>query len=98
MARFHTTENGNIPFTPEEEAEWDLMEEAWANNESTREGDKVRAERNRLLAECDWTQLADVVLTDEAKTAWATYRQELRDITAQDGFPFDVTYPTKPVA
>jgi hypothetical protein len=56
----------------------------------------VRATRNSLIAECDWTQLADVVLTDEAKLAWATYRQELRDITAQEGFPFDVTYPTKP--
>jgi hypothetical protein len=59
-------------------------------------GNEVRAERNRLLAESDWTQLADVVLTDEAKLAWTAYRQELRDITAQEGFPFDVTYPTKP--
>jgi hypothetical protein len=59
-------------------------------------GNEVRAERNRLLAECDWTQLADVVLTDEAKAAWATYRQALRDLTLQAGFPFDVTYPTKP--
>ncbi len=96
MARFHTTENGDIPFTNEEELEWDLREEEWAANASNREGDVVRAERNRLLAESDWTQLADVVLTDEAKLAWATYRQELRDITAQEGFPFDVTYPTKP--
>ena len=30
------------------------------------------------------------------KAAWATYRQELRDLPLQDGFPFDVTYPTKP--
>lgn len=59
-------------------------------------GNEIRAERNRLLAECDWTQLADVVLTDEAKEAWAAYRQALRDITAQEGFPDSVTYPTKP--
>lgn len=53
----------------------------------------VRAERNRLLAESDWTQVADAPVDKEA---WATYRQELRDITAQEGFPSNVTYPTKP--
>jgi hypothetical protein len=53
----------------------------------------VRAERNRLIAECDWTQVED---SPADKAAWATYRQALRDITLQAGFPFDVTYPTKP--
>jgi hypothetical protein len=53
----------------------------------------VRAERNRLIAECDWTQVEDSPVD---KAAWATYRQELRDLTLQAGFPFDVTYPTKP--
>lgn len=53
----------------------------------------VRAERNRLIAECDWTQLAD---SPADKEAWATYRQALRDLPAADGFPFDMTYPTKP--
>lgn len=53
----------------------------------------VRAERNRLIAECDWTQVEDSPVD---KTAWATYRQALRDLTLQAGFPFDVTYPTKP--
>jgi len=53
----------------------------------------VRAERNRLIAECDWTQVEDSPVD---KAAWATYRQALRDITLQEGFPFDVTYPTKP--
>jgi hypothetical protein len=53
----------------------------------------VRAERNRLIAECDWTQLSDAPVDN---LAWAVYRQELRDITLQAGFPFDITYPTKP--
>jgi hypothetical protein len=53
----------------------------------------VRAERNSLIAECDWTQVEDSPVD---KAAWATYRQELRDLTLQEGFPFDVTYPTKP--
>jgi hypothetical protein len=34
MSRFHTTANGNIPFTAEEEAEWDAMEAAWATEQA----------------------------------------------------------------
>jgi hypothetical protein len=53
----------------------------------------VRFRRNDLLADTDWTQVADAPV-DQA--AWATYRQALRDITTQDGFPTDITWPTKP--
>ena len=49
----------------------------------------VRAERNKLLAECDWTQLSDAPV-DAA--AWATYRQALRDITSQAN-PFNIVWP-----
>jgi hypothetical protein len=54
---------------------------------------KVRTKRNKLLAECDWTQVADAPV-DQA--AWATYRQALRDITEQDGFPTSVDFPAEP--
>lgn len=54
---------------------------------------EVRNERNRLLAESDWTQVADAPAD---KAAWSTYRQALRDITTQEGFPSSVTYPEKP--
>lgn len=53
----------------------------------------VRATRNAKLAECDWTQLAD---SSADKAAWATYRQALRDITTQTGFPWDVQWPVAP--
>ena len=54
---------------------------------------EVRQERNAVLAVCDWTQLADAPV-DSA--AWAVYRQELRDITQQNGFPWNVAWPNKP--
>ena len=53
----------------------------------------VREDRNRRLSETDWTQLDDAPVD---KTAWATYRQALRDIPAQSGFPWEVTWPAKP--
>ena len=54
---------------------------------------EVRQQRNELLSACDWTQLPDSPTDHEA---WAAYRQELRDVTAQEGFPWDVTWPESP--
>jgi len=58
-----------------------------------RKADEIRATRNTKLLESDWTQVADAPVD---KAAWATYRQALRDITAQSGFPNKVTWPNKP--
>ena len=54
---------------------------------------QARRERKRLLAESDWTQVADAPAD---QSAWAGYRQKLRDITDQKGFPHDVTWPEAP--
>jgi hypothetical protein len=56
----------------------------------------VRAERNSLIAECDWTQLPDSPLTTTKKQEWSLYRQTLRDITSQSVFPWNVVWPNKP--
>lgn len=53
----------------------------------------IRSERNRRLADSDWTQVADAPV-DQA--AWADYRQALRDVTAQAGFPWGVPWPNEP--
>lgn len=56
----------------------------------------VRAKRNRLLRATDWTQLADV--PQATKDLWDDYRQALRDVPQQAGFPNDVVWPEKPVS
>ena len=53
----------------------------------------IRNNRNQRLKDCDWTQLADSPVD---KSAWATYRQALRDIPDQSGFPWTITWPTQP--
>jgi hypothetical protein len=53
----------------------------------------VRNDRNQRLSACDWTQLPDAPV-DQA--AWATYRQALRDVTAQVGFPWTIVWPEQP--
>lgn len=96
MAHFHTIYDpitgGNIevPFTAEEEAELAAQFDAQRPDREK----AVRQERNRRLADCDWTQLPDAPV-DAA--LWAVYRQELRDVTAQAGFPDNVVWPAPPV-
>tara|TARA_R100001198_G_scaffold79382_1_gene51663 strand:+ start:15383 stop:15868 length:486 start_codon:yes stop_codon:yes gene_type:complete len=55
--------------------------------------ERVRSERNKKLADTDWTQLAD---SSADATAWATYRTALRDLPTAEGFPHNITWPTEP--
>jgi len=54
---------------------------------------EVRQTRNALLSSCDWTQLND---TQVDRNAWAIYRQALRDIPKQTGFPWNIDWPIAP--
>lgn len=56
----------------------------------------LRTDRNRRLAACDWTQLADAHLSQDKKDAWATYRQELRDLPDSITDPTHVEWPLDP--
>lgn len=56
---------------------------------------KIRGERDKLLRETDWTQLADV--PQATKDLWDDYRQALRDVPQQEGFPQQIIWPEKPV-
>lgn len=81
------------PVRPTEWHEFDYSSKTWVMNEQ-RARDAMRSERLRRLAASDWTQLPDVPL--ETKQAWATYRQALRDVTQQPGFPLRVKWPAAP--
>ena len=70
----------------ENEAEYKAMKDA-------EQAANVRRTRNDKLKDCDWTQIAD---STADKPKWATYRQALRDITAQAGFPWTITWPDAP--
>ena len=56
----------------------------------------ARVTRDGLIAACDWTQIPDAPLTAAQRAAWATYREALRDVPAQAGFPATINWPTKP--
>mgnify|MGYP001108517607 CR=1 FL=1 len=54
--------------------------------------ERVRSQRNSLLSQTDWMALTDNTMTQP----WADYRQALRDVPEQAGFPYNVTWPTEP--
>jgi hypothetical protein len=59
---------------------------------------QIRADRNRLLSETDKTQLPDAPEDKDIKNAYKAYRQALRDIPEQEGFPYNITFPEAPAA
>lgn len=77
---------------------WSLTESGFtappAPPEEPMTADQARAKRDALLSGSDWTQLADVPTA--TKTKWAAYRQALRDVPAQAGFPASVLWPVVP--
>jgi len=69
------------------------QEAAYKATKDAEQAKSVRQTRSDKLADCDWTQVADSPVD---KAVWATYRQSLRDITKQDGFPWEITWPDSP--
>lgn len=57
---------------------------------------EVREQRDHLLKDSDWTQMPDSPLSESEKESWKTYRQELRDVPQQRGFPEYVDWPEEP--
>jgi hypothetical protein len=99
--RFSAVASGDLEHTHKifaecVEGKWGTIAEYVAPPPPTEEevAAQVRTERDRLLAATDWTQAADV--PQATKDKWAPYRQALRDVPAQEGFPYDVVWPTKP--
>ena len=80
-------------FTDNEDGTAAQQEAAYKAQKDAEQAAAIRSQRNDKLAACDWTQLAD---SSADKPAWATYRQSLRDVTAQADFPWNVTWPVEP--
>jgi len=81
--------NGQIIEVPE----WDLRTEAERQADAAAtQATSMRQRRDALLAETDWTALSDSTLT----TDMAAYRQALRDVPEQAGFPYTIIWPSRP--
>jgi len=65
-------------------------------SKTTSQATSVRQQRDDKLTACDWTQAPDNPMASATKIAWATYRQALRDLTKETGFPWTMTWPIDP--
>ena len=91
MPRQKIVDNVYIDLTPEEEAELDAQAEAIDLDIS-----HVRAIRNSLLSDTDWTQIGDATLGDHTAEEWRTYRTALRDLPATYSRVSEVVWPEDP--
>ena len=82
----YTKEDGTVITAAEAEAAYKTMKDE-------EQAKAVRQQRGEKLKETDWTQVADAPVD---KALWAAYRQALRDVTTQEGFPWTVTWPVEP--
>jgi hypothetical protein len=86
---FHTISDKEFIY---EDNMWKLIKQATPISQDQAE-EVARAIRTKLLSSTDWTQVNDSKVNAEA---WAAYRQELRDVTSQSGFPYNIVWPTEP--
>ena len=72
------------------------QEEAYTARKDAEAATAVRAERDKLIDSCDWMAIKAFEGGTGVATEWTTYRQALRDVSAQEGFPNNITWPEKP--
>lgn len=96
MPRFHATSEGSVQFTLEEELQWDLMEAELKIKEKNFIIEEKRKQRDELLNASDWIVSKSFESNQNIPVAWKIYRQALRDIPQQAGFPDNVVWPEKP--
>jgi hypothetical protein len=71
-------------------------EAAYKATKDAEQAKSVRTTRDTKLAECDWRVIKAAETATTLDAAWATYRQALRDVTGQSGFPWTITWPDAP--
>lgn len=78
------------------EANPDAWHDAVVSEAASAEAWRARCKRDELLAKCDYAMGTDYPATDAEREAWRAYRQALRDIPEQEGFPWDIDWPEAP--
>jgi hypothetical protein len=90
-----------IPMQPSSEHTWNWTTKQWENlvteeMRQTKASIQILIKRKQLLDSTDWRVIKAMDTGTSIAPAWQTYRQQLRDITQQTGYPFTVTWPQPP--
>ena len=88
-----------LPASPNPNYSYNWNTKVWEDARTQQQlAGQARTKRSALLSSSDWTQLPNNPLSSDVQQAWATYRQQLRDIPAQAGFPGTINWPTAPTS
>ena len=90
--------NANLVKKPDKPNDWcvfDCLTEKWVPNFELA-NNFAKYNRQMLLTQTDWTQLPNSPLNEQKKQEWSIYRQQLRDITSQPEYPFEIQWPKQP--
>jgi uncharacterized coiled-coil DUF342 family protein len=82
-------EDGKTITAAQQEAEYKARKDA-------EQAKSVRAQRSEIIKQSDWVVIKALELNEEIPAAWAAYRQELRDLPQQEGFPWTIVWPVQP--
>ena len=93
MYRITINSRANLEQMLENEKEYTKWLELAKKQEYNKLAEEIRAKRDMLLAETDWTQVTDTALTKSEQAKYKEYRQKLRDIPEQAEFPYNVIFP-----
>ena len=93
MYRITINARANLEQMLENEKEYTRWLELAKKQEYNKLAEEIRAKRDMLLAETDWTQVTDTALTKSEQAKYKEYRQKLRDIPEQPEFPYNVIFP-----
>lgn len=94
---YRITLNNRPNLAEDIEINYDMWLQFAKESEHEKLATKIRTKRDKLLTETDWTQVTDTVLSSKKQEEYKAYRQKLRDITEQEGFPYKVKFPVKPI-
>jgi len=97
LVQIHNAETGEDIVREMNDAEFAV----WQAGQADRDAEQakfVREERDQKLAECDWRVIKSLESNQPQDFQWASYRQALRDVPSQAGFPWSVVWPQLPGA
>ena len=93
----HKMVNGKkVKLTPEEQSDYNVRQAQAKDEAISIAATDARSMRNKYLADCDWIVLRHAERGESISIEWSEYRQALRDLPGQDGFPLDIKWPVKP--
>ncbi len=96
MTTYKMVNGKKVKLTPEEQSSYNVKQALAEDAATSIAATDARRMRDKYLADCDWVVLRHAERGESIPVEWSGYREALRDVSDQDGFPLDIKWPAKP--